>query len=268
MNAMKKLFLTTALIALLGGQVWAQTADAPPPSDLTVAEIPVSDLMGKPVFIAGAGVMEQIGTATDVLLSADGVIAGVLVDTAGTPGLAEKVIAVDAQMITAMTDTGSAEQRLTLSGIDKPGIEATVAYDEQAMADAGFVRLSQLEANPSAATEGTAEAPPPAPVVDEGAPQTFVAISPKEIVPDDLKRAEVYDMNDEQISDVSEVLVDTSGALSDVVIKVGGFFGFGAKSVAVAVEEMQIMRDPSGGELRIYVNASEAALRERPEYEG
>ncbi|MEM7545059.1 MAG: PRC-barrel domain-containing protein [Pseudomonadota bacterium] len=280
---MKKLLATTAMIALLGAPAWAQSTTTGPGADLTIAQMPVADVIGDPVYITAADGAEQVGVAIDVLLAANGVIAGVLVDTSAVPDLTPKVIAVDAQILSSTTDPDTSEQILVLDGVDKPSIEVTSAYDEQATTDAGFVRLSQLESSPAtggdASPDATAEATPPteAPAGDlteapagevTDVPQTFIAVAPTDVSPEELETAEVFDANDEPVSGVSDVVVTDTGVVEDVVFKVGGFLGFGAKSVAVPVEEVQIMRDPAGEELRVYVNAAKDELKELPAFEG
>ena len=177
---MRKLLATTALIALLGAPVWAQSAATDPAADLTISQVPVAELVGDPVFIAAPDGTEQVGTATDVLISANGVIAGVLIDTVAVADLTPKVIAVDAQIVTVATDPDTSKQVLILEGVDKPSIEATSAYDEQATTDAGFVRLSQIDAGPAETEPKVSEAAPAAPIDDTAAaaaPTTAAAAS-------------------------------------------------------------------------------------------
>lgn len=271
---MKNLLATTAVVALLGAPVWAQTTTSDPAQSLTVAEIPIGELIGDPVFISPDGQTEQVGTAIDVLLAANGVIAGVLVDTMGMPDLTPKVIAVDAQILVTATDAGTSKQILILDGVDKASLEATSEYDEQATTDAGFVRVSQLETPPAtpAAPEqpvDTADAPTDATADPSAEPAlALVSVDPAIVTPEELETAVVFDANEEQINDVSQVVVTDTGAVEDVVIKVGGFLGFGGKSVAVPVAETQIMRDPADNELKVFVNLSEDALKELPAFEG
>ena len=46
------------------------------------------------------------------------------------------------------------------------------------------------------------------------------------------------------------------------------FLGLGEKPVAVPFEQLQILRDANGDELRVYIDANEAALKAKPEYKG
>lgn len=72
-----------------------------------------------------------------------------------------------------------------------------------------------------------------------------VRLSPSELDPHVLKGATVYGPGDEKIGSVAHS--HGSGASTQVVIDVGGFLGIGAKPVAVAVSDLDFMRDKDGG---------------------
>lgn len=59
-----------------------------------------------------------------------------------------------------------------------------------------------------------------------------------------LTDAPVYGANDEKIGTISHV--HGSGAITDVVIDVGGFLGIGAKPVLVSIDQLNLMRDEDG----------------------
>ncbi|HLS59427.1 MAG TPA: PRC-barrel domain-containing protein [Paracoccaceae bacterium] len=84
---------------------------------------------------------------------------------------------------------------------------------------------------------------------------------------DDLSGASVYDANDESIGSVSDVVVDDQGNAEHLVVNVGGFLGIGAKQVAIGFDEVTILRQQDGDELRIYVDATQQQLEEAPEYQ-
>ena len=71
-----------------------------------------------------------------------------------------------------------------------------------------------------------------------------VRLTDIEITDRNLKGATVYGANDEKVGTIAHM--HGVGNTGRVVIDVGGFLGFGAKSVAVAASELDIMRDESG----------------------
>ncbi|MBM1634664.1 PRC-barrel domain-containing protein [Sulfitobacter mediterraneus] len=83
-----------------------------------------------------------------------------------------------------------------------------------------------------------------------------------------IQGAAVMGQNDETVGEVDALVLTDKGEVAEVVINVGGFLGLGEKPVAVPFEQLQILRDANGDELRIYIDANEAALKAKPEYKG
>ncbi len=85
------------------------------------------------------------------------------------------------------------------------------------------------------------------------------------ITADDLQGANVYGSNNEHMADVKEVLMTTEGKVERVVVDVGGFFGIGARSVAIDLDEADIHKD-ADNDVRVYIPMSEEELRQMPKY--
>ena len=69
------------------------------------------------------------------------------------------------------------------------------------------------------------------------------------------------------IGEVSSLILDDNGKITEAVLDVGGFLGIGEHSVALGVDRLNIQRADETGELRVYVNATEDELESMPEYE-
>jgi hypothetical protein len=54
----------------------------------------------------------------------------------------------------------------------------------------------------------------------------------------------VYNNDNEKIGDISEILLDTSGKVTGVIIGVGGFLGLGQHDVLVAMEQLKFVNEP------------------------
>ena len=54
----------------------------------------------------------------------------------------------------------------------------------------------------------------------------------------------VYNTANEKIGDISEILLDTSGKVSGVIIGVGGFLGLGQHDVLVQMEQLKFVNEP------------------------
>ncbi|HEV7258912.1 MAG TPA: PRC-barrel domain containing protein [Bosea sp. (in: a-proteobacteria)] len=71
-----------------------------------------------------------------------------------------------------------------------------------------------------------------------------VRLSATELTPDVLEGATIYGPGDEKIGSVSHT--HGSGPASVVIVDVGGFLGIGAKPVALAIDQLDFMRDEDG----------------------
>ena len=54
----------------------------------------------------------------------------------------------------------------------------------------------------------------------------------------------VYNNDNEKIGDISEILLDTSGKVSGVIIGVGGFLGLGQRDVLVQMDQLKFVNEP------------------------
>jgi len=54
----------------------------------------------------------------------------------------------------------------------------------------------------------------------------------------------VYNNDNEKIGDISEILLDTSGKVSGVIIGVGGFLGLGQHDVLVQMDQLKFVNEP------------------------
>lgn len=88
-------------------------------------------------------------------------------------------------------------------------------------------------------------------------------LTPAELTADVLDGATIYGPGDESIGSVSHI--HGSGPASQVVIDVGGFLGIGAKPVAVAVGELEFMRDEDG-DVHAVTTWSKDQLKAMPEH--
>ena len=61
-------------------------------------------------------------------------------------------------------------------------------------------------------------------------------------------------------------MVGSNGKISAAIVDFGGFLGMGERWVEVAFEEMQIVQEGHGGEVRVNISATKEQLEGRPEY--
>jgi hypothetical protein len=89
----------------------------------------------------------------------------------------------------------------------------------------------------------------------------------QQLTADMLEGSYVYGVNDETVGEIDALILDDNGQVSEVVVNVGGFLGLGEKPVAVSFDELQILRNQTGDDLRVYIDATEEGLEAKPEYQ-
>ena len=90
------------------------------------------------------------------------------------------------------------------------------------------------------------------------------------ILGSELMGASVYNGNategeDEQISEIDDLIVNLDGTVEGVVIGVGGFLGLGEKSVAIEMSQFEVRTD-EGGSPRLFLNATREDLEAAEEF--
>jgi sporulation protein YlmC with PRC-barrel domain len=109
------------------------------------------------------------------------------------------------------------------------------------------------ESTRSAASNGNGPAlaqtaPATAPVTPAERTQTTTTTAPVAATPgwraSKLVGVNVYNNDNEKIGDVSEILLDTSGKVSGVIIGVGGFLGLGQHDVLVQMDQLKFVNEP------------------------
>ncbi len=96
----------------------------------------------------------------------------------------------------------------------------------------------------------------------------YAAMAPEALTAETLGSAEIYDQQDEQIGSVSDLVLDDSGQITEVVVDVGGFLGIGAKRVALPIAEVEILQSEGGDDVRVYVPHTREQLESMPAMEG
>ncbi len=171
-------------------------------------------------------------------------------------GAAELAADAEATGAAAMQDV---EETATATG------EAIEQESEELAADAeaaGQEVVTETEQAADAASDTMTETTAEADVQGEG----FVAVNAQDITVEELNGANVFTMNDENVGEI-ENLVMEGDLVSEAIIAFGGFLGLGEKDVALPMDQLSLMMSEDGGELRVYVDATEEELDAMPEYE-
>lgn len=291
---MKKLLLSTALIAVTGTAGLAQETGAMFRTEADPMEIHASNFIGKRVYASEVAVdgdafdglqdgWEDIGEINDVIMSRDGSVEAVLVDIGGFLGIGERQVAVDMQSIRFVADSATADEEsdfFLVMNAPRASLEQAPEYSwahdagmaaEQAAEATADVAENTAEAaaeTAEAAGENVEEAVDSAtagmrePITRDG----YVTAEEADINTEMLTGAPVYDANDEWIGEISELPINTDGKITDAIVDVGGFLGIGEKPVELKIGEVDILRADGGTDLRVYVGMTKEELEAMPTY--
>ncbi len=193
------------------------------------------------------------------------------------------------QMAANQTTTGSATDSaaMTPSAPAASDTAAAVGASTTTAPIAGDANTATAPASTDTAAAGsTAPAAPmtaPAPAADTSATATtapadtapaagamphdgYTQVATGDMTAAKLKDASVYDQKDASIGEVSELVVSPDGTIDKVIVDVGGFLGIGAKSVALDMTQVQVMKKADGDKIRVYVSMTKEQLKALPTY--
>jgi hypothetical protein len=273
---MKNLMISTAILALTGGALHAQDTMFRPAAD--PMEIHASEFIGKRVYASEAALegdsfngkqdgWEDIGEINDVIIARDGKVDAVLVDIGGFLGMGERQVAVAMNSIKFVADSSTADDEsdyFLVMKASRANFEGAPAYTwpHQAMNATGAA-AEAVATNTGEAVDATADSATREPMVREG----YETADPTDITAEKLTGAKAYDTTDEWIGEVSELIIDADGKLTDAVVDVGGFLGMGEKPVKLAMADINIMRESGGDDVRVYVPMTKEQLEALPTYQ-
>ena len=112
---------------------------------------------------------------------------------------------------------------------------------------------AETDATTTASTGGTSR------------PADLTPVAGAELTADNLIGTTVYGPDDSSIGSIGDIALTAEGQVDAVIVDVGGFLGIGAKPVAVAMDNLQFMRD-SGGSMYLTTDFTQDELEAAPEY--
>jgi PRC-barrel domain len=297
---MKGLMLGTAMALVLGSSVAAQDLFR---SEMDPLAITASDFIGMRVYAAEAavdadeyaGVQEgwnDIGEINDVILSRDGRVDAVLVDIGGFLGIGERQVALGMENIRFVSDSATADAAndyFLVINADRTMLEAAPEYMRpdtlgaegstgvDAAATDGTTTAPMTEETAAGDKATTAPATGDATTNDTGTAMNdgtttgggrmidgYSAIDTAGITAEQLRGVRLYGPNDEDVGEISDIVLDDAGMPAQVIVDVGGFLGIGARPVAIEMSQLQMMQATEGGQMRAYVQMTQSELEQLP----
>jgi len=240
--------------------------------------------------------MDKIGQINEIVLSHDGKVRAIVIGVGGFLGMGEKDVAVKMDQVTFATDSDDRSQMYVVvnTGVDmlkdSPSYERTPMTDSRADASATDRRADAPATDRRAAASATdrkAAAPATDRRADASATDRKAAASPgdraaltrPEIAREGYNRVEmtkvstdmlvgksVFDLDEKSVGTVDDLILDGSGAITNVIINFGGFLGIGTSQVSLGFDELTILSNEGNTSVRIYVDASKETIQALPQY--
>jgi len=277
----KPMYLTTALAACLALPALAQDAASPFQTEAAGPSISASDVIGSRVYVSEAeidadaynGVQQgwnDIGEVNDIIMGRDGTVDAVLVDIGGFLGIGERQVAVDMSALKIVQDDATdADDWFLVLRTDRAALDAAPAWVVTGAAPKAETATDKggLE-NVPAVNEALGDQP-----TTDGAasgtgmtlPEGYAPVERTQVTAEKLTGANVRDSTDASIAEVSDLVLNSEGQVTDVVLDVGGFLGIGARAVAIPMDRLTVAQTDSGS-VRLWVDMTKEELEALPEY--
>lgn len=288
MSIMKTLFASTAMAGIAATGVFAQTVMSsdrrePHAAFLEHAEqsmLKASDVIGATIYAPRADASdgtrradgdrradgmtrgawdddawENVGEITDALITEDGDVVAVLVDIGGFLGIGAKTVAMSLDSLSMHRDPdGDADDVRITVDLTREQLENAPEFEEDqrsGRAGSGGREIDQRSAERRERLQGFSR-------------DGFERAERDALTADDINSASVYDLNDDSIGSVRDLVMADDGAIGHAVVDIGGFLGWGTHTVALPFDEVSVLR--SDNDVRVYVDFTRDELEAMPEY--
>lgn len=244
---------------------------------------------------------DDIGEVNDLVISRDGEIEAVVLGIGGFLGIGERDVAIRMDAIRVLQEKDDADDRFLVINATPQQLETVPAFDRDAPAEEKNMTKAESDASGMAkSTAGEAlgqveqaaqkaraeveqtvdktgaemaemvmatKAAMVRPQVERPGYDEVEMTEARAMTADQLQGARVYGENDEDVGEISELLI-RNGEVTGAVIDVGGFLGIGEKPVGVAFEKLQILKNDESEEIRVYIDAVHETLEAQPNHQG
>lgn len=214
--------------------------------------------------------MDSIGEINEIILSSDGQVRALVIGVGGFLGMGEQDVAVTMDQVTFASGSDDRSEMYVIVNTGRDMLEGAPAYklaDPQAEArqqDDGSGR-GDTDTASTQSTDRT-ENERAAFVAPDVERDGYRKVEMQEISTDMLTGMSVYDVNDNDVGEVSDMLIGDDGAISHVIIDFGGFLGIGSRQASLEYGELTVLSDEDNDDVRIYVDATKDQVRDLPRY--
>lgn len=214
--------------------------------------------------------MDNIGQISEIMLSHDGRVHALVIGVGGFLGMGEREVAVTMNQITFATDAEDPSETYIVMNSGSDMLKDAPVYDRTtARADAASNRPKARETvvaseNDAATTPtGTERSAFMAPDMQR---EGYNRIEASDISTEILMDRTVYDVNDNDVGKVQDMIINDAGEITDVIIDFGGFLGIGSSQASLSFDELTVMSDDGNDDVRVYVDATKEQIQQLPRY--
>lgn len=215
--------------------------------------------------------MEQIGQINEIVLSADGEVRALVIGVGGFLGIGEQDIAVTMDQVTFATDSEDQSQMYIMLHTAAGALQDAPSYDRTATRGGDTQARGQEQTGQMAAGDDTqANAESRTNRTGFAAPEMerdgYNRVEIRDVSTEMLMGKSVYDVSDNDVGTVDDMILDEDGRITNIIIDFGGFLGIGTSQAAIGFDELTIMSDEGYSDVRIYVDATKDQIQELPRY--
>jgi sporulation protein YlmC with PRC-barrel domain len=234
--------------------------DQPPGQARRTGEVVIIERQMQEQFLAddliGSAVQnqqgEEIGQITDLLLSRDGEIVGVVIGVGGFLGVGQRDVGLQWTAIELAADADG--DPIVRVDVDRATLEQ--AREIELREDTGLAVWG--ETGERERTVERRRVTGEAAFIERQEQHQFSA--------ERLTGSKVRNAQGEEIGDVSEVLLDHDGRIAAVVIGIGGFLGVGQREVGISWDALELTADEDG-EPMVRVDVDRQTLERATEFQ-
>lgn len=241
---------------------------------------------------------DDIGEINDVIFAEDGSIKAVVLGIGGFIGIGEKDVAVQMDKIRFVSEEGESGEYFLVVKTNKETLESAPelqwgteqqAAMENKSSDAegktveaqkAEMKNSEKETEKTAMNDERSNRDRVTTSAVENGSERIPLVRPdvardgyqeakiEELTAENFLGARVYGANEESVGEVENLIFDDNGQIREVVLDIGGFLGMGEHRIAVTYDEIKVLRDADWGNVRVYIDSTQSALENQPEYKG
>jgi sporulation protein YlmC with PRC-barrel domain len=204
--------------------------------------------------------MDNIGQINEIILSHDGQVRALVIGVGGFLGVGEQDVAVTMDQVTFASDPDDRSQMYVVVNTGADMLKGSPAYDRTAAMSDAAIGTDAAEGDAAARTERAAFT---APQMERDG---YDRVEVTEVTTETLMGKSVYDVNDNDVGTVTDMIIDDAGAITNVIIDFGGFLGIGVSQASLSFDELTILSTEGYDDVRVYVDATKEQIQELPQY--